>query len=115
MFKLTKDFHFEAAHWLPFVGDGHKCRRMHGHSYIVRVEVAGPISDDGMVIDYADVSSVAGSIIAALDHRVLNEIIENPTAERLASWLFGKISAGLPLLSAVSVSETKDTWAEYRP
>ena len=40
--RLHKSFTFEAAHWLPTFPEGHKCRRMHGHSFQVEVVVVTP-------------------------------------------------------------------------
>lgn len=107
--RLALDYHFEAAHFLPKVPDGHKCKRMHGHSYTVVVTVEGdPDPDMGWVIDFGDIDVVVGPIIGSLDHRLLNEIdgLANPTSELLAAWLWARIKPALPVLAEVSVSET---------
>lgn len=105
---VFKEFGFEAAHWLPRVPEGHKCSRMHGHSYMVRVEVEGPVCRDGMVIDYAVISDRFKSLVHnVLDHRVLNETpgLENSTSEILAQWIFDKLTPVLPV-RAIEVRET---------
>jgi 6-pyruvoyltetrahydropterin/6-carboxytetrahydropterin synthase len=114
--RLRKTFRFEAAHWLPMVAEDHKCRRMHGHSYVVEVYVEGPVRDDGMVVDFAVLSGVAKPLIAALDHRTLNDIdgLDNPTSENLARWLWERLSPELEgLLVQLVVSETADSACIY--
>lgn len=115
--ELFKEFCFEAAHFLPNVPVGHKCRQMHGHSYTVNVVVEGPVdSRSGMVIDFADISAVVKPVIESLDHRLLNDIggLRNPTSEHLAMWLWSNIKPSLPLLSAVEVYETATSGCVYR-
>ena len=114
---LTKSFRFEAAHWLPTFPDGHKCRRMHGHSFHIDVVVAGEVAPDkGYLMDYGDIKAAIEPIRKQLDHYVLNEIegLENPTAEMLARWVYDRLKPALPMLSIVRVHETCTTEAEYR-
>lgn len=115
---LTRTFHFEAAHWLPTFPDGHKCRRLHGHSFKVDVVVSGELPEPlGYLQDFGDIKRAVDPIVdGQLDHRLLNEIegLENPTAELLAKWLFDRIKPRLPMLSAVRVRETCTSEAEYR-
>jgi 6-pyruvoyltetrahydropterin/6-carboxytetrahydropterin synthase len=114
---LFKDFSFEAAHRLPNVPEGHKCARLHGHSFQVRITVDGPVgSDSGWVMDFADLKGVAKPVVDSLDHRYLNEIegLENPTSEVVAVWLWRKLKAGLPSLASVEVRETCTTGCIYR-
>ncbi len=115
--ELFKEFTFEAAHRLPRVPDGHKCARLHGHSYRVVVHVDGPVDDElGWVIDFGDIGTAVKPVIADLDHYCLNEIpgLENPTSEVLARWIWDRLSGQLPLLSAVSVRETCTSGCTYR-
>ncbi len=107
--EIYKEFGFESAHFLPNVADTHKCKRMHGHSFRVRVIVEGPIDDHiGWVIDFADIKKIVDPIIERLDHRILNDIegLENPTSEQIAIWLWQKIQPALPTLARVHVDET---------
>lgn len=109
--RLTRDYRFEAAHFLPHVPDEHKCRRMHGHSYVVRVVLEGETDPRlGWLMDFADVDRVVDPVIATLDHRVLNEVrgLENPTSEVLAGWLWRELEPRLPPLAEVEVAETAD-------
>ena len=107
--ELSRTFRFEAAHHLPSFPDGHKCRRMHGHSFRVDVIVAGDIPDGAHhLVDYGDLTVAMAPIIDELDHYVLNEIngLENPTSERLAEWIWNRLAPRLPLLKRLHVHET---------
>ena len=106
---LFAEFSFEAAHRLPNVPPDHKCARLHGHSFNVRVTVTGPVDPIlGWVIDFADVKKAFTPLLARLDHYYLNEIegLENPTSEVLAQWIWTRLKPTLPILSAVEVRET---------
>jgi 6-pyruvoyltetrahydropterin/6-carboxytetrahydropterin synthase len=114
---LFADFTFEAAHKLPNVAPDHKCARLHGHSFRVRVTVTGPVDPKmGWVIDFADVKTAFSPLYAILDHHYLNEIdgLENPTSEVLAQWIFERLRGPLPMLSAVEVRETCTVGCVYR-
>jgi 6-pyruvoyltetrahydropterin/6-carboxytetrahydropterin synthase len=106
--KISKVFRFEAAHRLPFVPEGHKCWRLHGHSFRVEVSVEGPLDGRGFVLDYAEISAAFEPITDALDHHYLNEIpgLGNPTSEVIARWIWDRLSVALPGLSEVIVRET---------
>jgi len=115
--RLERDYRFEAAHSLPHVGPDHPCRRVHGHSYHVRVVVEGPVDETlGWVIDFADIDSVVRPVIDRLDHQMLNEIegLKNPTSEILSRWLWRHIAGELPALTELSVSETPSSRCVYR-
>jgi 6-pyruvoyltetrahydropterin/6-carboxytetrahydropterin synthase len=107
--RLDLEYRFEAAHFLPNVADGHKCRRMHGHSYTVVVSVEDDVDPTmGWVMDFGDIDVVVAPIIGGLDHRLLNDIegLSNPTSELLGAWLWTRIKPTLPVLCELSVSET---------
>lgn len=107
--ELFKEFRIEAAHFLPFAPEGHKCRRMHGHSFRIVVFVSGPLdSGKGWVIDYADITKAFASVHDTLDHRLLNEIpgLENPTSEKICMWVWERIKPSLAGLSKIQVYET---------
>jgi 6-pyruvoyltetrahydropterin/6-carboxytetrahydropterin synthase len=107
--EITKDFRFEAAHFLPKVPESHQCHRMHGHSYKVTVRIIGPIDEEqGWVMDLYELSKAFAPITQTLDHRLLNEIdgLENPTGENVALWIFRRLEKSLPLLSSVTVEAT---------
>jgi 6-pyruvoyltetrahydropterin/6-carboxytetrahydropterin synthase len=114
--ELFKEFGFESAHRLPNVPDDHKCARVHGHSFRVRVTVEGEVDERlGWVMDFADIKAACNSVRDRLDHRYLNEIegLENPTSEVLAMWIWGRLADTLPLKS-VEVRETCTAGCVYR-
>lgn len=114
MVTISKQFDFDAAHWLPHVPDGHKCKRLHGHTYRVEVVCQGQPDERGMVVDYAEIAEAWMPLRDALDHRCLNDVpgLENPTTEILAPWILSRIE--LPFLVAVRVYESATTWCEAR-
>jgi 6-pyruvoyltetrahydropterin/6-carboxytetrahydropterin synthase len=106
---VFKEFTFDSAHKLPNVPEGHKCGRLHGHTYGVRLEVSGNIGvKTGWVIDYADIAGAWAPLHAVLDHNYLNDIpgLENSTSEVLAKWIWDRLKPTLPGLSKVIVRET---------
>lgn len=107
--ELRRTFQFEAAHRLPHVPPGHKCARLHGHSFQVEVVVEGPVDPHlGWVMDYADIKAAFAPLYQRVDHHFLNEIpgLENPTSERIAEWIWSQLKPNLPLLAEVVVAET---------
>src|ERR1044071_2900313 len=93
--RLTKDFNFEAAQTLPAAPEGHKCRRMHGHSFKIEVSVEGEVDRAGGWVDeHARSSAAMKPLIGQLDHAYLNEIagLENPTIEQMAAWFWEKLA-----------------------
>jgi len=115
--RVFKEFTFEAAHRLPNVPEGHKCARLHGHSFHVRVSVDGPVGDtSGWVMDFAELKSAFRPVYDRLDHRYLNEVsgLENPTSENLARWIWRELGASLAGLAEVEVRETCSAGCVYR-
>lgn len=114
--EIFKDFTFEAAHRLPNLPPEHKCSRLHGHSFRVRVWVSGEVDAiTGWVMDFGDIKAACQPVIDELDHRYLNDIpgLENPTSERIAEWLWKRLRPLLPQLSAVEVRETCTAGCRY--
>ena len=116
-FELSQSFRFEAAHRLPEAPPGHRCGRLHGHSFTVEIQLEGEADQrSGWVMDYGEIKGRAAPIMEVLDHRYLNEIegLENPTAENLARWIWERLTTVLPGLRAVVVHETFTTGCVYR-
>jgi len=115
--RLVHDFRFEAAHRLPKVPPGHKCQRLHGHSFKIELAVEGPVNPEtGWFIDFDEIYKVWQPLWDKLDHNYLNEIpgLENPTSENLAAWIWDAVKPKLPSLAQVTVFETCDARCEYR-
>lgn len=115
--QIYKEFSIEAAHRLPNVAAGHKCARLHGHSFLISIHVEGPVdSKTGWIIDFGDIKAAFAPIYELLDHHYLNDVVglENPTSENLALWIWQKLKPELPLLSAVKIKETCTSGCVYR-
>ncbi len=108
--EISKTFRFESAHSLPNVPAGHKCGRVHGHSYAVTLRVRGPVDPVmGWVCDFADLSAAWQPLHALLDHRLLNDVegLPNPTSELLARFIAERYRLPAPAaLHSVTVAET---------
>lgn len=117
MTEIFREFAFEAAHRLPNVPEGHKCSRLHGHSYRVQVAVIGAVDPTlGWVMDFGDIKDAWRPLDTALDHFYLNDLpgLENPTSENLAVWIWQRLQDALPGLSSVTVRETCTSGCTYR-
>lgn len=115
--EIFKRFTFEAAHRLPNVPAGHKCARLHGHSFAVSIVVDGPVGESsGWVMDFGDLKAAMQPIIDRLDHYYLNEIpgLENPTAENVARWIWRELKPSLPGLVRIELHETCTAGCVYR-
>jgi len=115
--EIFKEFIVEAAHRLPNVSEGHKCSRLHGHSFKIEIYVSGEVEENsGWIMDFADIKQAFQPFYDQLDHHYLNEIegLENPTSENLAHWIWQKLSDGLPQLSKVVVRETCTSGCVYQ-
>src|SRR5215813_2414613 len=115
--EIVKEFTFEAAHRLPNVPEGHKCGRLHGHSFRCEIAVRGEVNPHtGWVMDFADLKEAFQPLWKKLDHYYLNEIagLENPTSENIAIWIWERLKPGLPLLREIVVAETCTAKCVYR-
>jgi len=115
--ELFKEFQIEAAHRLPNVPPEHKCARLHGHSFRIRVSIEGPVGDrSGWVMDFADLKAAFQPLFDQLDHNYLNDIegLDNPTSENLARWIWQRLCADVPGLTAIEVRETCNSGCVYR-
>jgi len=107
--EIFKSFVIEAAHRLPNVPPGHKCARLHGHSFRIDVHVSGELGEhSGWILDFADLKSAFKPTFERLDHHYLNDVpgLDNPTSERLAIWIWEELKPALPALSKLVVHET---------
>ena len=96
--ELYTDFRFEAAHLLPKVPEGHKCARLHGHSYHIRITIEGQVDPEtGWIMDFDVISQAFDPLLQRLDHYYLNDIegLENPTSENLCRWIWTRLKLSL--------------------
>ena len=118
---VFKEVSFDAAHSLPHLPSTHKCSRLHGHTYHVRIEVTGEVDPStGWVVDYAEIARFWQPCMNSLDHHCIDGLIRvdgkpvPSTSENLAAWIWGCLDPVLPGLSAVIVRETDTAGAEVR-
>lgn len=115
--RLERSYRFEAAHFLPRVPAGHKCARMHGHSYEIQIAIEGEVDATlGWVMDFAALDEYAMPLVKLLDHQILNEIegLDNPTIELLAAWWWQRLRPTLPQLVEVTAAETVTSRCIFR-
>ena len=115
--EIYKEFTIEAAHRLPNVPELHKCSRLHGHSFLIRLYVSGEVPEpSGWVMDFSGLKRAFKPLYDQLDHHYLNDIegLENPTSENLARWIWDHLKPQLALLSAVEIRETCTSGCIYR-
>jgi 6-pyruvoyltetrahydropterin/6-carboxytetrahydropterin synthase len=116
--NLSETFTFDAAHYVPcFAGIGHKCGRLHGHTWRVEIHVEGEVNPEtAILVDYYDLHAAWAPIGEALDHRYLNEVegLEKPTTEVIAAWIWERLKPSLPLLSKLVLYEGATARCEYR-
>lgn len=109
--EICKSYTFDAAHFLPHVGEHHKCKRLHGHTYKIEVVVRGEVNPNtGFVVDFSEIDRYVKPLIDRLDHRLLNDIIPNPTAEVIGLWFLTEIP--VKYVYSVRVWETPRCYAE---
>ncbi|HUP69589.1 MAG TPA: 6-carboxytetrahydropterin synthase QueD [Acidimicrobiales bacterium] len=109
--RVTRSFTFDAAHELPWHTG--KCRRLHGHTYRLEVTVEGPLDENGVVLDFDDLSSVVRrEVVERFDHRFLNDLMENPTAELVAQASWKRLEAAGLGLVRLRLWETPDSSVE---
>jgi 6-pyruvoyltetrahydropterin/6-carboxytetrahydropterin synthase len=108
---VTRTFTFEAAHQLPWHTGA--CRELHGHGYRIEVTVGGRVNDDGIIIDFADIGDAVGrTVLSRYDHRYLNDILDNPTAELIAQDAWKQLEAAGLQLVRIRLWETADSFVE---
>jgi 6-pyruvoyltetrahydropterin/6-carboxytetrahydropterin synthase len=115
--EIFRELAFDAAHRLENLPEGHKCTRVHGHTYRVRVHVTGDIGEtSGWVVDFAEINRLAKVVLDQLDHQMLNDIagLEQPTVENITLWIWARLKPTLPGLSKLTVWEGLGSGCTYR-
>ncbi len=114
--EIFRRFTIEAAHRLPHAPPGHKCQRLHGHSFQIDIHLRGEVQlEPGWVMDFADLKTAFQPLYDQLDHRYLNEVegLSNPTSENLAMWIWDRLQPALPALASIVVRETCTSGCVY--
>ncbi|GAA4256583.1 6-carboxytetrahydropterin synthase QueD [Dactylosporangium darangshiense] len=119
-YMIGKSFGFSAAHRLPGLPKGHKCRRRHGHNFTAQVVLgADQLVPPGFVADFGDLDRFRRYLNRRLDHRDLNTVLDEPPtcenlARHLAAWFLEHMPAHLSdALVRITVSESDSSWAAY--
>lgn len=111
MLKLSVNFGFAASHFLTNYHG--KCENLHGHNYKLVVTVEGEIGTDGMVIDFIEIKKIVNTeVVDKLDHKHLNDIVENPSSENIVIWIWEQLKNKLPL-KKIALYETENYCCEY--
>ena len=116
MYEVFREYRIEAAHRLTALPEGHRCARLHGHSFVVQLHMRCLLDEaKGWLVDFYDVDRAWAPCHEALDHRYLNEVtgLDNPTSERIAGWIWDRVKPVLPQLARVVVKETCDAGCVY--
>ena len=114
--EIYKDFSFDSAHFLPNVPVGHKCGRLHGHTFQLRIVVTGPVGETtGWIMDFGDIKQIFKPLYDQLDHNYLNDIegLENPTSEVMVQWIWQQLKPLLPQLARLELKETCTSGCVY--
>ena len=120
---ITKKFRFDSAHYLPGMPEGHKCRRLHGHSFKMEVNVLGEIdAETGYLIDFGEIKQIVKPYVDMLDHWCINEVgerdnielLKNPTSENIAKWYYETLKPKIKGLHSILIHETCTTKCEYK-
>lgn len=114
--NICKQFTFDAAHYLPAVGDEHPCRKLHGHTYTVEVELRGAVDSDlGWLVDYRDIKKIVKPLIKQLDHCCLNDVagLNFTTAEDIAVWFWERVKPDLEQLHRITIKETQSSRCDF--
>lgn len=111
---LSKRFRFEAAHRLPRY-DG-PCFHLHGHSYELHVTLEMPVDpESGMTLDFFKLEEVVRDrVLSRLDHKNVNDTLDNPTAENIAIWIWNELKPVFPAMIEIELHETPDSSVTYR-
>ena len=114
--EIYKDFSFDSAHFLPNVPEGHKCGRLHGHTFQLRIVVSGEVGEKtGWIMDFGDIKAFFKPLYERLDHNYLNDIegLENPTSEVMVQWIWQQLKPVMPQLSRLELKETCTSGCVY--
>ncbi len=108
---LCKEFTFDSAHQLKnYVGN---CANLHGHTYRLQISIQGPVQENGLVLDFKELKKhVKKNVLDIIDHKYLNDVIDQPSAENIAIWIWKQLKDSLPLYE-IKLWETPTSFVIY--
>ena len=104
--KIYKKYYFDAAHYIPNFKEGHKNRKIHGHSYELKVILIGETKKkSGWIMDLDELDLYLNKVLNKLDHSLLNEIegLHNPTCENIAKWIWKILKKEIKNLECIEI------------
>ncbi len=107
--RIWKQMTLDAAVRLRHAPDGSGLRRLHGHTYTLRLHLAAPLDELlGWAVDFGDVKSAFNPIFLQLDHQPIHEIADLADGDtaRIAGWIVDQARHQLPQLDRVDLFET---------
>ena len=115
--EIFREFTFDSAHAISSLPEGHKCKRMHGHTYTLTVHLTGGLDPNiGWILDFADLKKLVwDEALNHLDHRTLNDITDmgSPTCENITLWIWSRLKPKLPGLTRLTLREGKNSGCIY--
>jgi len=122
-YRIWTDLALDSALSLKRVAAAHPGRRVHGHTYVLRLHLSAPLDQVlGWTVDFGDVKEIFSPVFVKLDHQPLYELpgIEDNDVASLARWIKAQVASGLPQLSRIDLFETPDcgailAWGEEEP
>ena len=109
-YRIWKDLTLDSAVQLRRAPDGSAQRRLHGHTYTLRLHLSAPLDQlMGWTVDFGDVKQLFKPIFDALDHRPLYEIADLADCDTasIAAWILQRARVQLPQLERVDLFETQ--------
>tara|TARA_B100001093_G_scaffold484995_1_gene518928 strand:+ start:444 stop:800 length:357 start_codon:yes stop_codon:yes gene_type:complete len=107
---IYKNFFFDAAHYMPNFPKDHKYRKIHGHSYELKIHIHGDLTaENEWVMDLENINKHVDPLLKLIDHNLLNDIkgLENPTSENIAKWFWKELKKKIPSISKVEINRPR--------
>ena len=109
---IAREFTFDSAHKLTWHRG--KCKNLHGHTYILQVWIKDKLSKNGVVLDFKELDLIVKKeIIEKLDHKYINKIIKNPTAENMCIWIWDRLKKELKNIYEIRLWENQKSFVVY--
>jgi 6-pyruvoyltetrahydropterin/6-carboxytetrahydropterin synthase len=106
--RIWKEFRCESALRLAAAPEHHAARRLHGHSYRLKLHLSAPLDQVlGWTVDYGDVKRLFDPVYRLLDHHRIDALdgLAQPDAAQLARWIRNRAAPLLPQLDRIDLEE----------